>query len=95
MVLFARCFLIGWRSFKNLEKTFFFPEQNQRQSTVPWESLEEDISAWRALQVFEWIRKAVVSAKNPSLERSHSRGLPSGNWSLIKTLTFSLLVWSG
>lgn len=74
---------------------FFFPEQNQRQSTVPWESLEEDISAWRALQVFEWIRKAVVSAKNPSLERSHSRGLPSGNWSLIKILTFSLLVWSG
>jgi hypothetical protein len=37
----------------------------------------------------------VVTAKNPSLERSDSRGFPSGSWSLIKTLTFSLLVWSG
>lgn len=97
MVCFAWCFLIDWNSFKNLEKTFFPGTESEAINCpsgkcVSW---EEDISVWKASGVLEWIRKAVVTAKNPSLERSDSRGFPSGSWSLIKTLTFSLLVWSG
>lgn len=104
MVCFAWCFLIDWNSFKNLEKTFFPGTESEAINCpsgkcVSW---EEDISVWKASGVLEWIRKAVVTAKNPSLERSDSRVSPlaAGHWlklwlsPYLSEVATSCMTWS-